>query len=154
MEFAKTISDKELKNIEMRSRKQLADYFMNQMDREIAEIRKMVEEYSGSADTLQEKLAPYGLVRREYSFGGFMTWPDVWDICYFEKQSVDLKVHENNFFSAPADIGEYSFVDLGFSDKDGRIFAKSCLHEYMLDMDLTDKQLAELERIGISYARQ
>lgn len=48
-------------------------------------------------------------------------------------------------------IGEYDFVDLGFADAEGNIWVKTCLHEAMLDLELSPKMLAEFEQLGIAY---
>lgn len=152
LEYAKTISKKELKRNCLKDRASLEEIFRRQAAEQIQEVRKMTGEYAGEKDALEEALSAQGMVKREYSFGAFFTWPDLWDICYFPKDVVNLAGHRKCFFGdAPLIVGDYEFEDIGFENDQGMTWVKTCLHEGELSMTLTEKQLAQFEKLKIDY---
>ena len=50
-------------------------------------------------------------------------------------------------------IGDCEFEDLGFKDKTGKLWMKSCLHEGFFEMDLSDEQLAEFKKLEIPFEK-
>lgn len=152
VEYAGTkASEEELKRDGIKDRAELEQIFRRQAKQQMQEVRQMARDYAGEEDRLEEALMPYGLVKREYGFGGFFTWPDVWDICYFEKGCINLDELRKCFFGCPKDVGSYDFADLGFADSKGELWAKTTLHEGDLWMNLTEKQLEQFEQMQIPY---
>ena len=71
--------------------------------------------------------------------------------CTFPKSDFTAEQVRSIYLGAGVSIGDYEFEDLGFKDKDGKLWMKSCLHEGYLEMDLSDEQLAEFNKLDIPY---
>ena len=149
--YARQISEEELRRIDMKDKNALEKQIRWQTDDEISTVRKMENTYAGKAEKLEEALRPYHLAAHEYRFRSFFTWPGVWDICTFPKEDFSRELVKNIYLGAGVSIGDYDFEDLGFRDKDGNLWMKSCLHEGFFEMDLSEKQFAEFKRLEIPY---
>ena len=132
--YASQITPKELRLIDMKDKNALEKQIRWQTDDEISTVRKMEFSYAGKVEKLEETLRPYHLVAHEYRFRSFFTWPGVWDICTFPKEDFSRELVKNIYLGAGVSIGDYDFEDLGFRDKDGNLWMKSCLHEAVFSM--------------------
>ncbi len=150
--FSETVSKKELKRIQMKDRSTLKKYFINQAKEEKYVARQYIRQYEDGYDHLEEDLKPYGLIKRDYKLGSFFTWPGVWDICFFKKDSIDYGEFELYFFTYPIQIeDDYEFEDIGFKSESGLIWLKTCSHENYFEMELTQKQYESFKKIGIAH---
>ncbi len=150
--FSETVSKKELKRIQMKDRSDLKTYFINQVKEEKYVARQYIRQYEDGYDHLEEDLKPYGLIKRDYKLSSFFTWPGVWDICFFKKDSIDYSEFELYFFTYPIRLeDEYEFEDIGFKSESGLIWLKTCSHENYFEMELTQKQYESFKKIGIAH---
>lgn len=151
--FASKISDAELQRIDIKDKKSLEDLLRCQAKEEIHTVRKMENAYMGEAENLKKVLKPWKIIGHEYKFGSFFTWPGVWDICTFEKSAFTIEQIKSIYLEEGITIAGYYFEDLGFKDKTGAIWMKTCLHEGFFEMDLSETQLKEFELLNIPFAR-
>lgn len=149
--YASKVSKAELKRLDLKDRKALEKQLRWQANDSISMVRKMEKEYAGKGEKLEENLKPYHLVEHEYKFGSFFTWPGVWDICTFPKSDFTMEELKRTYLNAGIEIADYEFEDLGFKDKAGKIWMKTCLHEGFFEMELSDAQLREFDVLGIPY---
>jgi len=149
LEYASKVSKAELQRLDLRDRKALEKQLRWQANDRISTVRKMEEDYAGKGEKLEENMKPYHLVDHEYKFGSFFTWPGVWDICTFSKSDFTIEELKRIYLNAGIELADYDFEDLGFKDKDGKIWMKTCLHEGYLQMDLSKEQFEEFKRLQI-----
>ena len=151
--YASQISKEELSRLDMKDKKALEKHIRWQTDDEISTTRKMEHTYAGKAEKLEASLSPYHLVDHEYRFRSFFTWPGVWNICTFPKSDFTAEQVRSIYLGAGVTIGDCEFEDLGFKDKDGKLWMRACLHEGFFEMGLSDEQLAEFKKLEIPFEK-
>lgn len=153
MEFTGNGRLREIKRYGFSSREELKRYWVRQADEELSTVKGYVSQYLDEEDTLEEDLQAYGLKKREISIGSPFNYLQVCDICYFDKCAVDYSELLINIFCQPIQVGKYTFENLGFADAAGKIWMRTLSsHEYF-EMEITEKQIAVLERAGISVRK-
>lgn len=158
-------SERQIRHIKSLSRKQLkADGFLSlnwgidnittNAKQEAEEIRQVRCRYK-KEDALEADLEEYGLIRRKFALHSFTTYRPgvVWDICYFDKDWVDLSEQRKNLFAYPLWIGGYEFEDPAFVNEDGKPWMWICSHEASFSMKLSDEDYKEFQQMKISHAK-
>lgn len=153
VEYSKTVSKEELEKLFLEDRLSLEKQFILQASMRIQEVKNMVREYKGEKDNLEADLSSFGLIKREYKFGSFFTWPGVWDICSFKKDAIDLSKARRCFFDKDVSIGGYTFSGIGFQNESELVWMKSCLGEREMVMTLSQRQFKDFELLGIPYCK-
>lgn len=150
--YIDTLTEKELRKDGFANRETAADIIRQQAeDRLRALDEACIKELSGK-DTLQEDLAPYGLIRREITAREFADEGPWFDCCWFPADlSVLRAALEEDIFAAPVEMGGYSLKDPSFADEDGTVWAEINSGARTVSMKLTEDQYEEFETLGISH---
>lgn len=154
LQFAENGSAKEIETLGAGSLSRLKRIIEQQYLAQLAEVQNCRKAYKNAPDTLEEELAGLGLYKRELVIGNFLYPGDVWDVCYFDKGRVDLDEWRVDFFREPVSAGDYEFAELAFADKKEEIRMRAYLSHGFIQMELTEKQYAAFQRLGISHEVQ
>ncbi len=150
--YIKTLSPQQLEKDGFLSLNWGIDNITTNAKQEIKELQQIRANFK-KEDTLMEDLAEWGLVKREYATSSFTTYCPrmIWDLCYFDKEQVDLRAQRKNIFAYPLYMGEYEFEDPAFADREGHVWMCICSHEGTFSMELTEADYKEFEKMNIRH---
>ena len=148
--YIDSAKDKELKADGFLSRQQALEVVETASAAAIEEYRRYEPSMFDGKDTLEEDLKAFGLERREITIDSF-TSQGLWDLCYFGKDSLDLRILEQNLFYYPIRIGKYGFEDIAFEDETGKVWARVCSHDRELVMDMDEVQYEKFKALKIKH---
>ena len=148
--YIKTLSPRQLKKDGFLSLNWGIDNIMTNAKQEIKELQQIRGSFK-KEDTLMEDLAEWGLVKRELATSSFTTYRPgtIWDLCYFDKEQVDLRELHKNIFAYPLYIGKYEFEDPAFADEKRHVWMRICSHESTFSMELAEADYKEFEKMNI-----
>lgn len=154
IQYIKTLSPRQLKKDGFLSINWGIDNITTHAKQEINEIQQIHVNFK-KEDTLMEDLAEWGLVKRAYGTSSFTTYRPgtIWDLCYFDKEQVDLREQRKDIFAYPLYMGEYEFEDPAFADWEGHVWMCICSHEQTFSMRLTEADYKECEKINIRHVK-
>lgn len=153
IEEVKQRSERQIRYIRTLSPRQWGiNNIMTNAKQEIKELQQIRGSFK-KEDTLMEDLAEWGLVKRELATSSFTTYRPgtIWDLCYFDKEQVDLREQRKDIFACPLYMGAYEFEDPAFADWEGNVWMCICSHEQTFSMGITEENYKEFEKMNIRH---
>ena len=117
IEEVKQRSERQIRYIRTLSPRQWGiDNIRSNAKQEIKELQQIRGSFK-KEDTLMEDLAEWGLVKREFATSSFTTYRPgtIWDLCYFDKEQVDLREQRKDIFACPLSVS-YTHLAKTFRD--------------------------------------
>lgn len=149
IKYAESEPEGKLKKETLMGRKTLIKNIKERLVQDKTTVEQYAIYHSNIKDTLLEDLASHGLAKREISIGSLVTFPGLWDLCYFEKTWEIRGALSGHIYTAPITIGGYTFEDLAFADDHENPWAMTCSHENFYTIHLNDERYAEFKKLGI-----
>lgn len=133
----------EIKEDGFRNKSQIEALIKETAEEDIATAKSYLHHHQKGTVSLQQDLQPYGLEKLSVMIGSFVTFPGIWNICFFNKSALELQSVKSDIYQTPICVGNYSFEDIAFDNESGHVWMKACAHEEFFQMELTDELYEE-----------
>ena len=149
---AETLSLKAIKREGFKNKAELEKLIVKTTKEDLAVVNSYLHNYKEGSGAFKKDLISYGLDSSIISIGSYVTFPGIWDICFFNKHMLELETVRDNIFSTPILVGEYEFEDIAFADENKIVWMKVCAHEGFFQMELDEQAYREFLLYNIPHS--